>query len=105
MSEHAWVLENIASFNAGGLEAAERERLRQHIAACASCSEVLNEARKLDHALEALFTEVFPNPALEDRMVQALPAGSRSGPQRTQLYRWVAASAAAVLLLGALARA
>jgi hypothetical protein len=102
MSQHAWVLENIATFNAGGLEPAERERLQQHASACAACAEVLNEAQNMDRTLEALFTEVAPDPALEDRMVQVLRAKSKRGRQRRPLLWWAAAGAAAVVLLGAL---
>jgi hypothetical protein len=102
MSEHAWVLEHIAVFNAGGLDAAERDQLRQHVAACTACAQVLNEAGKMDRALEGLFAEVSPDPALEDRMVQLLRARSSRGRKRNRFLWWVAASAAAVVLSGAL---
>lgn len=102
MSEHAWVLENIASYTVGGLEAAECERLREHVAACAPCAAALNEARTMDRTLEALFAEVSPDAGLEDRLVQALRTISRRGRLRSPLLGWVASSAAAVVLLGAL---
>ena len=45
MSEHAWTLENIAAYCAGGLEAAECERLEQHTDTCETCARTLAEAR------------------------------------------------------------
>jgi anti-sigma factor RsiW len=54
MSEHAWILENLESYTAGGLEPAERERLEEHIASCAPCSTALEETRALDQTMETL---------------------------------------------------
>src|SRR2546423_3416625 len=102
MSEHAWVLENIASYNAGGLDAAECERLQRHVARCAPCGKALNEARKVDRTLERLFADVSPDPALEDRMVHSLRARPLRRGGRIPLTGWVAGSAVAALLLGAL---
>jgi hypothetical protein len=95
MSEHTWILENLASYTAGGLEAAERERLQQHIAACPSCAEALEQTQAFDQTLETLFAPARPGPALEDRMVRAL----RSAPRRFRFPR-PAMAAAAVLLVG-----
>jgi glycine cleavage system regulatory protein len=102
MSEHAWVLENLAAYLADGLDAAERERLEQHAAACEACARALAEARNIDANLEALFANARPNPGLEDRLIQAL----RQAPPRRSLRfpayaRW-AVAAAAVVLLGCL---
>ena len=64
MSEHAWFRENMASDHAVVLEAAERERLQQHIAVCEPCAKAVNEARNVDRTLEALFADARPDPAL-----------------------------------------
>ena len=71
MSEHAWVLENLASYVAGGLAPEERERLELHAADCAACARALEEVRFVDGQLEALFAGVRPGPGLEDRSIQA----------------------------------
>src|SRR5712691_1621900 len=96
MSEHKWILENLASYNAGGLEPDERERLEEHIAECSACAQALVEARSLDQTLEALFMEARPSATLEDRMIQSL----RTRPARNGLFLRIAMSAAAVLLFG-----
>jgi Domain of unknown function (DUF4349)/Putative zinc-finger len=99
MSEHDWVLEHLAGYLAGGLNAEERERLEQHTAACPACGQALGEAAAVDQTLTELFQPAQPGPALEDRMIRSLRAASwRNG--------WVwfpipLAAAAAVLLLGA----
>src|SRR5207302_3231837 len=102
MSEHAWVLENMAAYHAGGLEAAERERLQQHIAVCEPCAEALAEAGHIEQSLEALFADIRPDAALEDRMIRALPIM----PVRSIWYTPVSlrgvSGVAAVLLLGVL---
>src|SRR5438128_2363055 len=102
MSEHAWVLENIAGYEAGGLEAAECERLQEHIAACAPCAQALEETRGVDRTLEALFADIRPDAALEDRMVRALRAEPAHFIWYTPISMRVMSGAAAVLLLGAL---
>jgi hypothetical protein len=98
MSEHAWVLENIASYNAGGLEADERERLEQHTATCEACAAALEEVRAMDRTLETIFAGVRPGPALEDRIIRFL----RMAPLRLPMFVRVAIGAAAVLLVGVL---
>ncbi len=72
MSEHAWVVENLAAYVAGGLTAAERERIQRHVADCADCARAFEEVRVVDSQLDALFTPVRPGPGLEDRSIQAL---------------------------------
>src|SRR5262249_55596087 len=96
MSDHAWILENLESYNAGGLEAAERERLEQHIASCTACAAALEETRSLDQAMETLFAGVRPKPTLEDRMIHRL----RAAPAPWGLKYWIPLCAAAVLLMG-----
>src|SRR5262249_44275185 len=70
------------------------------IAVCASCAQALEEAGQVDETLEALFAEVRPDPALEDRMIHALRAVPvwRSSP----MFTWVAGGAAGAVLLGVL---
>ena len=72
MSDHAWTQENLAAFVAGGLDAAEDERLERHAAECTECAAALHQARLLDRGLDTLFAAGRPGPALEDRMVQSL---------------------------------
>ena len=67
MTGHAWVLENVASYLADGLELAERERLEQHVASCPQCTEAVQQARALDDSLQGLFAGVRPGPALEEQ--------------------------------------
>ena len=80
MSEHAWVQEQIAAAVAGGLSAAEAERLDAHTRDCPECAAALAEARTLDRGLGALFAPVRPGPALEDRVIGNLRA--------TRVRRW-----------------
>src|SRR5262245_9196271 len=100
MSEHAWVLENLASYSAGGLEAAERDRLEQHAADCPACARALEETRAVDLALESLFAADRPQPTLEDRLIRALRAPR--GPLTLPFPVKLALGAAAVLMLGVL---
>ncbi len=102
MSEHTWTLENLASYLAGGLDAAERERLEQHTASCAACGQALQEVRATDQALETLFASIRPEPALEDRMIHALRLASMNRPWSIPLAVRLAVGAAAVLLVGVL---
>jgi uncharacterized protein DUF4349/putative zinc finger protein len=98
MSDHAWILENLAAYLTGGLEPAERERLEQHMAECGACAAALNDARAMDAALSGLFAEARPNSALEDRMIQTL----RTRPLnawRLPVPAWLAIAAAALVLI------
>ncbi len=98
MSDHAWILENLAAYLTGGLEPAERERLEQHTADCSSCAAALNDARVADAALSGLFVEARPSSTLEDRMIQRL----RMRPLdawRLPVPAWLAIAAAALVLI------
>jgi hypothetical protein len=100
MSDHAWVLENLASYVADGLEAEERTDLEEHAAGCAECSRALGEARMVQRRLEGLFADARPSPALEDWSIQALRRESQR-PGARRLTPWVKAllaGAAAVFL-------
>jgi hypothetical protein len=96
MSEHTWTQQNIASYVAGGLDAAERERLEGHATACEACGAALREARRLDDVLGSVFASIRPQPALEDRMIRSL----RKAPRVRRLGQ-LAMAAAAVILIGA----
>ncbi len=99
MSDHTWILENLAAYLADGLEPAERERLEQHLNECAECAATLAHLRALDTEMTNLFAETRPNPTLEDRVVQTLRA---QPPQtfRLPVPAWFAIAAAALVLIG-----
>jgi hypothetical protein len=99
MSDHTWVLENLAAYLADGLEPAERERLEAHTAECATCAAALDAARDMDVTLTTLFVPARPSAVLEDRVIQAL----RTRPQdawRLPVPGWLALAAAALVLIG-----
>ena len=74
MSEHIWCQENIAAYVAGGLDVTEGERLEEHLSDCGDCARGVEEARALDRKLAPLFRAANPGPALEDRLIRALPS-------------------------------
>ncbi len=100
MSAHTWVLENLAAHAAGGLDAAERERLERHLAECPECSRAADAAQAADQHLLDLFATARPGATLEDRMIRSL----RQTASRARPFRWtggmraVLAVAAAALL-------
>ncbi len=103
MSEHAWSQEHVAAFVAGGLTAAEAERLEAHARDCPECAAALAAARRLDRGLDGLFADVRPGPALEDRVIWSLrvsPAVRRRKPLMAGWARRTAVAVAAVLILG-----
>jgi hypothetical protein len=97
MSEHEWVQENIAAYNAGGLESTERDRLETHITQCDECRRALEDLRQLDGQIGSLFTTARPSAALEDRMIQSL---RKKSSRRLWRPHWIVTTAAAVILLG-----
>src|SRR5262249_15796080 len=100
MSDHAWALENIAAFVAGGLDAEEAERLEQHAATCPECAAALHQARSLDQGLDTLFAADRPGPEMEERAIHALRAESVNAALRGRFWRRVALGAAAAVVLG-----
>jgi hypothetical protein len=100
MSEHVWVLENLAAFVADGLDTAERDQLERHVADCPDCARALDAARAADRRLLAVFAEVRPGPALEDQLIRTLRQAVAPRPSR----RWsgwgrvVLATAAAAVI-------
>jgi hypothetical protein len=103
MSDHAWTLENLAAYIAGGLEPAERERLEGHAAECDECTSSLTDAQGADMYLMTLFADDRPGPALEDRLIRKLRK-PRQTARRALSTMWVKASLAiaAVALLAVL---
>ncbi|HYT95049.1 MAG TPA: zf-HC2 domain-containing protein, partial [Gemmataceae bacterium] len=100
MSEHQWVSENLATFVADGLDAAERERLEQHTANCSECAAALADARAVSDALEELFVTERPDDALEDRLIQSLREQSLPWSwRRLSRTAKVLVAAAAVIVL------
>jgi hypothetical protein len=100
MSDHAWILENLAAYLADGLEPAERERLEHHTAECASCAAALSAARDVDASLSALFVQTRPSAALEDRAIQTLRTRALDDAWRLPLPGWLLTAAAALLMIG-----
>lgn len=98
MSEHAWVFESLTSYSAGGLEPAERERVEQHAAGCATCTRALAELRAVDETLDNLFAGVRPQPGFENRVLHKLRPSL--GRPRFRFALRLSAAAAAVLFLG-----
>ncbi|HWG42603.1 MAG TPA: DUF4349 domain-containing protein [Gemmataceae bacterium] len=100
MSDHTWVLENLATYLADGLEPAERERFEQHTAECEACAAALTSARDMDATLTGLFAGTRPSTMLEDRAIQSLRTKSQDNGWRLPIPAWLAVAAAALLLLG-----
>ena len=97
MAEHAWTLENLAAYVAGGLEPAERDRLERHAGECADCSRALADAYVADGQLMALFADVRPGPMLEDHMIRTLRKSRRPARRRISTV-WIKASLAVAAL-------
>jgi hypothetical protein len=99
MSDHAWILEHVAAYLAGGLEPAERERFEQHTANCVPCAASMSDARAMDRALSGLFAEARPSATLEDRVIQKL----RTPPPdvwHLPVPMWLIMPAAALVMVG-----
>lgn len=99
MSEHAYVLENIAAYVAGGLKADESAEIEAHLAECPDCARAVAEYRALDGRLGGLFVAERPNPALEDRVIHAVRDQSRRRRQQFSTAFKAALATAAVILL------
>ena len=64
MSDHTWAEEHVAAYLAGGLDAAEAERLEAHARECRTCAAAIAAARRLVGGLSALFAGVRPGPEI-----------------------------------------
>jgi hypothetical protein len=104
MTEHAWVQEHIAAFVAGGLEAAEVERIQGHVSSCPECTRDLHHAGAFDHQMTNLLADTQPGPDMEERLLHSLRASRRwrrrSFPGLSRLS-WPAAAAAVLVICGA----
>ena len=107
ISEHAWSEEQVAAYVAGGLNAAECERLVAHARECPDCTAAIERTRWLDRGMDSLFMAAKPGPDLEDRTLFALRMSPERKPAREgwQKRLLVAASVAAVLTAGGVAGA
>jgi hypothetical protein len=99
MSDHVWVQENIATYVADGLTAAEQERVELHAASCKACAQALAESRSLEQMMKNVFASARPNAGLEDRAIKTLrraplPLSSR----RSTMIRALIGAAAGILL-------
>ena len=105
ISEHAWSQEQIVAYIAGGLSAAENERLEAHAHGCQECSSALEKYRRLDRGMNSLFGFENPGPELEDRLLFSLRMGPERKPAREgwQKRLLIAATAAAVMTTGGIA--
>src|SRR5215204_1476759 len=54
------VIDAIEAYLAGGLSPAERARFEMHVAACATCAALLDEAARSDAAVRELFADQRP---------------------------------------------
>src|SRR5262245_14394314 len=100
MSEHTWILDNLPTYTAGGLDPDERGRFENHLAACPNCARALEQSQKLDQKLETLFAGIRPQPGLEDRVIQSL---RKARPRRKMsAIWWIPLSAAALIMIGLL---
>src|SRR6516164_6198551 len=71
MSDHVWTQDHVAAFVVGGLTPEEAERLEGHARDCSGCAAAVAAARRIDRGLGALFADVRPDAALEDRAVRS----------------------------------
>ncbi|MBI2803541.1 MAG: DUF4349 domain-containing protein [Planctomycetes bacterium] len=104
MNDHEWLHENLDAYLAGGLDLDERVRAEAHLAACADCGHLHQNAKGLETYMANLFADARPDSALEDRVVARL----RSAPvRRAGWLRFVAAAAAMIVvgLLGGIVQA
>lgn len=98
-STESHVLDEIPTYLAGGLEAAERERVDTHIAACPECGAAMVDAKSMDDSLHTLFDKISPDHGFEDRLI----AQFREKTTRRTLHpmvRRAAIGVAASILLG-----
>jgi hypothetical protein len=93
MSEHEWVIENLETFSAGGLDPAERERLDHHLSECAECREALAVNENLEQNLEKILGPNKPDTNLDNRLICRLRAAQ---PRPWYMRKFVLGAAAMV---------
>src|SRR5688572_3316713 len=101
------VIDAIEAYLAGGLDPADRARFEVHVAACATCAQLLDEASRSDASLQHLFADQRPGEDFEDRLVGALRRAPKSGgglPLRlpNPIVKLIASGVAATVVLGAI---
>lgn len=102
MTDHIWTQEQIATFLADGLDAAETERFQAHVRDCAECFTAVEAARAFDGGLANLFASARPSPMLEDRTVKALRAPATVPARTARVWgRRALMGLAATLVIGA----
>src|SRR5687767_13550102 len=106
-SDDGHVIDAIEAYLAGGLDPGDRAHFEMHVAACATCAELLDEARRSDASLQDLFADQRPGEDFEDRLVGALrrtPASRGVLPMKlpSPLVKLVASGVAATVVLGAI---
>src|SRR5687768_7272537 len=106
-SDDGHVIDAIEAYLAGGLDPADRAHFEMHVAACATCAQLLDEARRSDASLQDLFADQRPGEDFEDRLVGALrrtPASRGVLPMKlpSPLVKLVASGVAATVVLGAI---
>jgi len=96
------VLDDLAAYALGSLEASERARVETHVASCSMCAGRLGEYRAIAGALPVALPPVAPPAAAWDGIVTAARAHQRARvPRRRWLRaaRWPAIAALAASLL------
>jgi anti-sigma factor (TIGR02949 family) len=103
-----WALDRIEAYLDDDLDAPERARLEDHLAACAPCARELALAARVREGLRALPFFEAPAHVVEAAERAALGAGTAPGadvvvlPARRRVLRgWPAAAAAVVVLVAA----
>src|SRR5207253_1542051 len=91
---------NLAAYCAGGLSIDEAERFGRHRVACGACAKMLADAQTFDGAMESLFAPVRPAAGFESRVIENMRTAPRWQRRRWSALARVAASMAAVVVLG-----
>jgi len=99
--EHERLVEELAGYALGALDAPERERVESHVATCAGCARRLAEYRDVVGALAAGLEPVAPRPAAWAAIRAGAEAESRRARRRARLHaaRWPAVAAVVASLL------
>jgi hypothetical protein len=99
-SEHAWFIDHIATYLAGGLDAAHAARFAAHRDQCAECRAELERCAQADATIQSLLADAVPPAGLEDRIISRL----RETPVRRLVIPrsliHIVGAVAAVLTLG-----
>ncbi len=69
---HAWSLERLEEYVAGGLSADERAALEGHAAQCAACGPALRDLTEMDQTMQKLFGDARPAADFEERIISRL---------------------------------